>query len=50
MKIERNDFNKTWRISFVVNTNEKSKPTELLCRLTSNGVPLTETWSYTWTP
>lgn len=50
VKIERNDFNKTWRISFVVNTNEKSKPTELLCRLTSNGVPLTETWSYTWTP
>lgn len=49
VKIERNDFNRTWRISFVVNTDEKTKPTEILARLTANGVPLTETWSYTWT-
>ncbi|CAN5370241.1 glucan biosynthesis protein D [soil metagenome] len=50
VKIEWNDYNKNWRVSFIVSTADIKKPCEILCRLTANGKPLTETWSYTWTP
>ena len=50
IKVEWNDFNKQWRVSFVASTPENRKPQELICRLTNDGKPLTETWSYTWLP
>jgi len=48
--VKWNDFNKSWRVSFFASTPENQKPHELTCRLTANNQPLTETWSYTWTP
>jgi len=50
VKIEWNDFNKTWRASFYASSPKYNKPHELTCRLVANGKPLTETWSYTWMP
>lgn len=50
IKIEWNDFNKTWRVSFYASTPKNNKPHELFCRLTTNNQPVTETWSYTWMP
>ncbi|HEY5705076.1 MAG TPA: glucan biosynthesis protein G [Terrimicrobiaceae bacterium] len=50
VKIEWNDFNKGWRISFYASTPESKKPNELSCKLLWNGEALTETWSYTWMP
>lgn len=49
-RVEWNDFNSSWRVSFYASTPENHKPHELMCRLTWNGEPLTETWSYTWMP
>ncbi len=48
--VQWNDFNNSWRVSFFASTPENKKPHELTCRLTANGEPLTETWSYTWMP
>ncbi len=48
--IERNDFNKSWRASFVASSNDPGRPAEIFCRLTDADAPLTETWSYTWRP
>jgi len=50
VKAEWNEYNKNWRVSFIVSTSDIKKPCEILCRLTADGKPLTETWSYTWTP
>lgn len=51
LKLEKNDFNQSWRVNFTTSTKDGSKPVELLCRLvTKDGKPLTETWSYSWTP
>ncbi|HEY5792106.1 MAG TPA: glucan biosynthesis protein, partial [Chthoniobacterales bacterium] len=51
IKIEKNDFNQSWRVSFETSTADNSKAVDLLCRLvTKEGAPLTETWSYTWMP
>ncbi len=50
VRVEWNDFNKTWRVSFLTSTPENNKPHELLCRLVRDGRPLTETWTYTWVP
>jgi len=49
-KVEWNDFNHSWRASFIVSVSQNTKPTEITCRLSANGQPLTETWSYTWMP
>jgi glucans biosynthesis protein len=49
-KIEWNDFNKTWRVSFYASTPENNRPHELTCRLLIGGQAVTETWSYTWMP
>jgi glucans biosynthesis protein len=50
VKVEWNDFNKTWRVSFLGSTPENNKPNEFLCRLVRDGQAVSETWSYTWTP
>ncbi|HEY5741313.1 MAG TPA: glucan biosynthesis protein [Terrimicrobiaceae bacterium] len=50
IKVEWNDFNKTWRVSFYASTPENKKPNELACKLLWNGAIMTETWSYTWMP
>ncbi|HEY5778741.1 MAG TPA: glucan biosynthesis protein [Terrimicrobiaceae bacterium] len=50
IKVEWNDFNKTWRVSFYASTPESKKPNELACKLLWNGEAMTETWSYTWMP
>jgi len=50
VKMEWNDFNKTWRVSFYASTPENRKPNELSCKLVWNGEAMTETWSYTWMP
>jgi len=49
-KIEWNDFNHTWRVSFVASTPDSKKPVELIARLVAGKEALSETWSYTWTP
>lgn len=49
-KVEWNEDNKNWRVSFVVSTADIKKPTEIICRLLVDGKPVSETWSYTWTP
>jgi len=49
-KVEWNDFNKTWRVSFFAGLPENQKPNEVICRLLFNGQPVTETWSYTVMP
>lgn len=50
IKVEYNDYNKSWRVSFYASSPESQKPNELTCRLLLDGKPLTETWTYTWMP
>lgn len=45
-----NEFNNSWRASFIVSTSRKHMPVDLICRLKDGERPLTETWSYTWVP
>lgn len=47
--VEKNTINKTWRVTFVVSTDDTTKPVELRCVLVRDDEPLTETWTYTWT-
>lgn len=49
-QVQWNEYNRSWRASFLVSTPEKNKPVELVCRLVANGEPMTETWTYTWHP
>ena len=48
--VEKNDFEKTWRVKFSLNVQNLKKPIELRCRLTSDGKNLSETWNDTWRP
>lgn len=50
VKIEWNEFNASWRVSFYASTPENKAPHEFSCRLVRNGEAMTETWSYTWMP
>lgn len=50
VKIERNEFGKSWRVSFLAERTEDKKPIELRCRVLVNGTPASETWTYTWNP
>ncbi len=50
VKIERNEFGKSWRVSFLAERAENKKPIELRCRVLVNGTPASETWTYTWNP
>jgi len=45
-----NEYNNSWRFSFVATKQGGQKPQEILCRLTGPAGHLTETWSYTWLP
>ncbi len=45
-----NEYNNSWRFSFVATKQPGQKPQEILCRLTGPTGHLTETWSYTWLP
>jgi len=47
-KVEKNDYDHFWRVTFTIVPFKHTVPTDILCRLTRNGKPLTETWSYTW--
>lgn len=47
-KVEKDGFDHLWRATFTLVPSKHNVPTEILCRLTRNGKPLTETWSYTW--
>jgi glucans biosynthesis protein len=48
--VQRNEYDKSWRASFVVSSSKKGEPIELTCRLERDGKPISETWTYTWTP
>jgi glucans biosynthesis protein len=47
-KVEKNDYDHFWRVTLTIIPSKHNVPTDILCRLTRNGKPLTETWSYTW--
>jgi glucans biosynthesis protein len=46
--VEKNGFDKSWRVTFTIIPLKHTVPTELHCRLMRNNKPLSETWSYTW--
>ena len=48
--VEKNPFNRTWRVSFAVKPDGSGKPVELRCFLKREPHILSETWSYLWTP
>ncbi len=48
VQVQRNEFNNTWRVSFIASVSQLKKPVEMRCALTLNGKPLTETWTMTW--
>jgi glucans biosynthesis protein len=44
--VEKKD--KSWRVSFTIIPFKHDVPTDILCRLTQDKKPITETWTYTW--
>ena len=46
--VEKIGDNNSWRVTFTFLPFKHTVPTEILCQLTRDGKPLTETWSYTW--
>jgi glucans biosynthesis protein len=48
--VQKNEYNKTWRVSFAIKPDGSGKPVELRCFLKREPHILTETWSYLWTP
>jgi glucans biosynthesis protein len=50
VKVEKNEFNKSWRVTFFVSTPDNKKPVDILCRLKNGDEAVSETWSYTWSP
>jgi glucans biosynthesis protein len=46
--VQKNGYDKSWRVTFTIIPLKHNVPTELRCRLVRNGKPLTETWSYPW--
>ena len=53
-KVEKIDYDKSWRVSFTIIPFKHDVQTELHCRLlqnddpTANAKPLSEDWTYTW--
>ncbi|HSI85293.1 MAG: glucan biosynthesis protein [Candidatus Methylacidiphilales bacterium] len=48
VQVQKNDFDKSWRVTMKVRKRGKDEPpNELLCRLLVNNKPATETWTYT---
>ena len=48
--LEKNPFNRTWRVAFALKPDGSGKPVELRCFLKREPHILSETWSYLWTP
>jgi glucans biosynthesis protein len=48
--LQKNPFNGSWRVTFVVKPESGGKPIELRCYLRRGTSALTETWSYLWQP
>jgi len=50
VEVEKNEFEKAWRVTVSLNVQNLQKPIEVRCRLVENGKALSETWTETWTP
>ncbi len=48
--LQKNPYNRTWRVSFALKPDGSGKPIELRCFLRKQPHVLTETWSYLWQP
>jgi periplasmic glucans biosynthesis protein len=46
--VQKNNYNDSWRVTFIASSDQLDKPLELRCSMTVDGRPLTETWTYTW--
>jgi glucans biosynthesis protein len=46
--VEKNSYDKSWRVTFTIIPFKHFTPTNLRCRLLRDGKPITETWSYVW--
>jgi periplasmic glucans biosynthesis protein len=46
--VEKNDYDKSWRVIFTIIPAKVNVPVELHCVLRDRGKPLTESWTYTW--
>jgi len=46
--VDKNGYDKSWRVTFTLVPLKHNQPTELHCRLMRADTPLTETWTYTW--
>jgi glucans biosynthesis protein len=48
--IQKNPFNGSWRVTFVVKADGSGQPVDLNCQLRRGREILTEKWSYLWQP
>jgi glucans biosynthesis protein len=48
--VQRNRFNGSWRVAFLVRPPSEPRPVELRCFLRLGGEALSETWSHLWQP
>jgi len=48
--VEKNGYDKSWRVTFTIIPAKVNVPVELGCTLRRQGKPLSETWTYTWHP
>jgi periplasmic glucans biosynthesis protein len=48
--LDRNPFDRTWKVDFAVKPDGSRHPVELKCYLRNSGGTLTETWTYLWQP
>ncbi|HVS50927.1 MAG TPA: glucan biosynthesis protein [Opitutaceae bacterium] len=48
--VQKNPFNGSWRVTFVVKPDGSGRPVDLRCFLRKPPHVLTETWSYLWQP
>jgi len=48
--VEKNDYDRSWRVTFTIIPAKVNVPAELRLKLSDHGRPLTETWTYTWHP
>jgi len=48
--VQKNPYNKTWRVAFAIKPDGTGRPVELRCFLRKSPHVLTETWSYLWQP
>ena len=49
-RVEKNDYDKSWRVTFTIIPAKVNVPAELRLALRDHGRSLTETWTYTWHP